>query len=167
VPCPSACQPRGPPGGAARSAGRSRGERADARWLDARAVAELVAALVLRHGAGGLRAVLEAPAPNALNGKFSWFGCGFAFGVWSGALRSHGVPARRPARAAADMLAPVSGRSLPCRKPLHTRGRVGRDLSEVSMRLVLVHRGSPQRATAVDASAGSVGSVYYDLGHEI
>ncbi len=62
--------------------------------MDAGAVAELVARLVARHGRGSVRAVLEAPAPNALNGKFSWFGCGFAFGVWSGALRAHGVQAR-------------------------------------------------------------------------
>lgn len=64
--------------------------------MDARAVADLLAAVVERHGRGGLRAVLEAPTPNALNGKFSWFGCGFAFGVWSGALRAHGVQARLP-----------------------------------------------------------------------
>jgi len=131
-------------GSAACSAGRSHGERVNqshgndllvlenrcsARWLDARAVAELVAALVHRHGAGGVRAVLEAPAPNALNGKFSWFGCGFAFGVWSGALRSHGVPARRPARAAADMRALMPGG--PCCRAAGQRtwGRGGRDLS--------------------------------------
>ena len=59
-------------------------------------MADLLAAVVERHGRGGLRAVLEAPTPNALNGKFSWFGCGFAFGVWSGALRAHGVQARLP-----------------------------------------------------------------------
>ncbi|KAK9837410.1 hypothetical protein WJX81_000483 [Elliptochloris bilobata] len=61
------------------------------RWVDARAVADLLATVVARHGRDGLCAVLEAPTPNALNGKFSWFGCGFAFGVWSGALRAHGV----------------------------------------------------------------------------
>ena len=59
-------------------------------------MADLLAAVVERHGRGGLRAVLEAPTPNALNGKFSWFGCGFAFGVWSGALRAHGVQAWVP-----------------------------------------------------------------------
>ncbi len=145
MPCPSACQPRARQAvqlalPAAHMASGSINHtaticlfglenRCSARWLDARAVAELVAALVLRHGAGGVRAVLEAPAPNALNGKFSWFGCGFAFGVWSGALRSHGVPARCPARAAADMRALMPGG--PCCRAAGQRtwGRGGRDLS--------------------------------------
>lgn len=38
-----------------------------------------------------LQCALEEPVPGPLNGKQSVFGTGFAFGVWSGVLKSHGV----------------------------------------------------------------------------
>ncbi|KAK9815926.1 hypothetical protein WJX72_012079 [[Myrmecia] bisecta] len=38
-----------------------------------------------------LRAFVEEPQPNPMNGKLSWFGSGYSFGVWRGVLASHGV----------------------------------------------------------------------------
>ncbi|KAL0041808.1 hypothetical protein WJX79_005357 [Trebouxia sp. C0005] len=39
-----------------------------------------------------VRAVLEHPMPNALNGKWSWFSAGYNCGIWKGVLLSHGIP---------------------------------------------------------------------------
>ncbi len=39
-----------------------------------------------------VRAVLEHPMPNALNGKWSWFSAGYNWGIWKGVLLSHGIP---------------------------------------------------------------------------
>ena len=39
-----------------------------------------------------VRAVLEHPVPNALNGKWSWFSAGYNSGIWKGILMSHGIP---------------------------------------------------------------------------
>ena len=35
-----------------------------------------------------VRAVLEEPVCNSLNGKHSWWSTGFAYGVWSGVMRA-------------------------------------------------------------------------------
>ncbi len=39
-----------------------------------------------------IHAVMEEPAPNALNGKQSWYGCGYAYGTCKGVLSALGVP---------------------------------------------------------------------------
>lgn len=39
-----------------------------------------------------VRAILEHPIPNALNGKWSWFSSGYNSGIWKGVLLSHGIP---------------------------------------------------------------------------
>lgn len=39
-----------------------------------------------------VRAILEHPMPNALNGKWSWFSAGYNSGIWKGVLMSHGIP---------------------------------------------------------------------------
>ena len=38
-----------------------------------------------------IHAVMEVPAPNALNGKQSWYGCGYAYGTCKGILLALGV----------------------------------------------------------------------------
>ena len=35
--------------------------------------------------------VMEYPQPNSLNGKQSWYACGYSYGVWHGALACHGI----------------------------------------------------------------------------
>jgi len=35
-----------------------------------------------------VRAVLEEPVCNSLNGKHSWWSTGFAYGVWTGVMRA-------------------------------------------------------------------------------
>ena len=42
------------------------------------------------HSSSSTRILLEIPQPNSLNGKQSWYQTGFAYGVWQGALASHG-----------------------------------------------------------------------------
>jgi hypothetical protein len=42
------------------------------------------------HSSSSTRILLEIPQPNALNGKQSWYQTGFSYGVWHGALASHG-----------------------------------------------------------------------------
>lgn len=42
------------------------------------------------HSSARTRILLEVPQPNSLNGKQSWYQTGFAYGVWQGALASHG-----------------------------------------------------------------------------
>eukprot|EP00884_Botryococcus_braunii_P007035 jgi/Botrbrau1/16332/Bobra.0066s0098.1 len=58
------------------------------RQTNAEGVVELLQNIVGQHGRG-IKVVLEQPVPNMLNGKQSWMGVGFAFGVWRGALASH------------------------------------------------------------------------------
>lgn len=38
-----------------------------------------------------VRAVLEQPVPNRLNGNFSWFSAGYNYGVWKSILISRGI----------------------------------------------------------------------------
>ena len=38
-----------------------------------------------------VRAVLEEPVCNSLNGKHSWWSTGFAYGVWNGVMRALGI----------------------------------------------------------------------------
>jgi hypothetical protein len=38
-----------------------------------------------------VRAVLEEPVCNSLNGKHSWWSTGFAYGVWTGVMRALGI----------------------------------------------------------------------------
>lgn len=54
------------------------------------AISELIHSRILQAGVE-LTAVLELPTPNALNGKHSWFGCGFASGLWQGILAANGI----------------------------------------------------------------------------
>ena len=63
------------------------------RRPDPAALAAAVGEAARTARAAGLtvEAALERPTPNSLNGKQSWFGSGYAYGLWAGALASHGV----------------------------------------------------------------------------
>lgn len=61
------------------------------RQIDPLALAKLVSSLDLSPSTE-IRAVLEQPVPNALNGKWSWFSAGYNSGIWKGVLMSFGVP---------------------------------------------------------------------------
>ena len=63
------------------------------RRPDPAALAAAVGEAARTARAAGLtvEAALERPTPNSLNGKQSWFGSGYAYGLWAGALAAHGV----------------------------------------------------------------------------
>ena len=61
------------------------------RQIDPLALAKLVSSLDLSPSTE-IRAILEQPVPNALNGKWSWFSAGYNSGIWKGVLMSFGVP---------------------------------------------------------------------------
>ena len=61
------------------------------RQADSAGIARIVGELAAEHGAAGARVVMEYPQPNALNGKQSWYACGYSYGVWHGALACHGI----------------------------------------------------------------------------
>ncbi|KAK9917106.1 hypothetical protein WJX75_000945 [Coccomyxa subellipsoidea] len=63
------------------------------RQADSTAIASIVRHLAEERSEDGgppPRVVLEMPQPNRLNGKWSWYACGHSYGVWHGALASHG-----------------------------------------------------------------------------
>lgn len=61
--------------------------------MDAAAIVALLQGTILPGLPAGarVRAVLEQPVPNSLNGKQSWWSSGFAYGVWQGVLCSFGI----------------------------------------------------------------------------
>ena len=61
------------------------------RQVDPLGIAQLVATLNLSPSTQ-IRAVLEHPVPNAINGKWSWFSAGYNSGIWKGVLYSHNIP---------------------------------------------------------------------------
>ncbi len=61
------------------------------RQADPLGIAKLVTSLNLSPRTE-VRAILEHPMPNALNGKWSWFSTGYNSGIWKGVLFSHGIP---------------------------------------------------------------------------
>lgn len=66
------------------------------RIADNRVIASLVTEIAAEHaGAGSAlpRVILEMPVLNPLNGKFSWYSSGYAYGVWRGVMASHGLEA--------------------------------------------------------------------------
>ena len=60
------------------------------RQADSKAIARIVKDLAAVHSSSSTRILLEIPQPNSLNGKHSWYQTGFSYGVWQGALASHG-----------------------------------------------------------------------------
>ncbi|DBB02359.1 TPA: hypothetical protein ACH3X3_011365 [Trebouxia sp. C0006] len=61
------------------------------RQADPLGISKLMSSLNLSQSTE-VRAVLEHPMPNALNGKWSWFSAGYNCGIWKGVLLSHGIP---------------------------------------------------------------------------
>ncbi|KAL3139163.1 hypothetical protein ABBQ32_005943 [Trebouxia sp. C0010 RCD-2024] len=61
------------------------------RQADPLGIARLITTLNLAPSTE-VRAVLEHPVPNAVNGKWSWFSAGYNSGIWKGVLYSHGIP---------------------------------------------------------------------------
>ncbi len=61
------------------------------RQADPLGISKLMSSLNLFESTE-VRAVLEHPMPNALNGKWSWFSAGYNCGIWKGVLLSHGIP---------------------------------------------------------------------------
>ena len=62
------------------------------RQADPCKVSSIVSSLrdSLQEGAS-IQAVVEKPVPGPLNGTFSIFGTGFAYGVWAGILAAHKI----------------------------------------------------------------------------
>ena len=60
------------------------------RQADSKAIARIVRELAAVHSSNTTRILLEIPQPNSMNGKQSWYQTGFSYGVWQGALASHG-----------------------------------------------------------------------------
>lgn len=61
------------------------------RQADPLGISKLMTSLNLSSSTE-VRAILEHPIPNALNGKWSWFSSGYNSGIWKGVLLSHGIP---------------------------------------------------------------------------
>lgn len=62
------------------------------RQTNCKAVSQLLQSVLAERGADQVHVTLEEPTPNAMNGKHSWFGAGFAFGAWNGLLAAQGIP---------------------------------------------------------------------------
>ena len=69
---------------------------ASCRQADSKAIARIVRELAAVHSSDTTRILLEIPQPNSMNGKQSWYQTGFSYGVWHGALASHGFEVCAP-----------------------------------------------------------------------